>query len=627
MDPLLPLPLPPLVPSAPASTAASSTVLAAGIAAEAEAVLAQTVTEVAAVVATGETVTVPATLLAPPPAPAGGGETTTATIVTAAATAAGLPPGTRAMLRLIAVTPPGDGPGGAAVEIELAPAPSSEPPGSDAAIAAGVQTLPDESGGEPVTVGIVAAPPGDAGSGTRSAAATVIASPLGSWVLARKLALPADTLVRFALFLPPDAGSTGPVTETAGDAAPLAATLLALPSADAPNDSGAVPPVALWPGMRAMLRLLAVTPPGDNTEIRLASADAPPPPSAGIEITTAGTIADAPDTGGRAATAGTAIASPLGTWALARPLALPPDTLVRFVLLLPAAAEQPAAAAAPPAASPLADLVRAALALLDREAATEAGGTLAMPAEIRGAFASPRSGVQLAAAMVLGAAAIAVHTAEDRPDGDGAGIEPPSPVAALARIAAAGGRDDLAAALAKAALPSPSAVPPEGVTASRTTVPARWTEAALPVLDDTGSGGTPAPAGTPPMPPVMLLLENPPRPYGERESNAEGDDGADEGGERGGRRFAVTLELSRLGPVQIDGAVRRGEPNGASGAGRRHLALTVRTGVALPPALRTGLAETFTAALDAAGFTGALAFAPLRRAGGSTARRPIDLRA
>jgi len=53
----------------------------------------------------------------------------------------------------------------------------------------------------------------------------------------------------------------------------------------------------------------------------------------------------------------------------------------------------------------------------------------------------------------------------------------------------------------------------------------------------------------------------------------------------------------------------------------------VRTGVALPPALRTGLAETFTAALDAAGFTGALAFAPLRRAGGSTARRPIDLRA
>jgi hypothetical protein len=158
-------------------------------------------------------------------------------------------------------------------------------------------------------------------------------------------------------------------------------------------------------------------------------------------------------------------------------------------------------------------------------------------------------------------------------------------------------------------------------------MPARWIEIALPVLDDTGSGAISAQAGTPLMPPVMLLLENPPRPYGERESGAEGDDGADDGGERGGRRFAVTLELSRLGPVQLDGAVRRGEPSGASGAGRRHLALTVRTGVALPPALRTGLAETFTAALDAAGFTGALAFAPLRRAGGSTARRPVDLRA
>jgi hypothetical protein len=638
MDPLFPLPPPSSpVPPPPAGTAASAAAaLAAGIAAEAEAVLARTVAEV--VVATGKAVTVPATLLAPPPAAAADGDA--AASAAAAAIVAGLPPGTRAALRLIAVTPPPDGAGGATAEIALAS--SGDSPISGGITASTAALVPsDESGGEPVTVGIVIAPPSDAdnGSGAPSATATVIASPLGSWALARKLALPADTLVRFALLLPPpDTGrSVEPAGDvgTMGDGTPLAATLLALPNADAPKDGGAAPPVALWPGMRGMLRLLAVTPPGGGAEMPLSPTAAAPPSPAGVEIASYGTVAAAPATGTAAsAAAGTVIASPLGTWALARPLALSPDTLVRFVLLLPAAA-RPAEAPATPAASLLAALVRTALALLDMPAAaTESADTAALPVEIRRAFASPRSAAQLAAALTLGAADIvATRAAEDRPDENGTAIELPSPIGALARIAAAGGRNDLAAALAKAALPWPAAIPPDGLAGSRATIaaPATWTEIALPVLDDGGGGcgSRAAPVATPggtPMPPVMLLLEDYPRPSGERGADEDGADGDEGNGERSGRRFAVTLELSRLGPVQLDGAVRRAEPGGAGQ--RHHLALTVRTGVALPPALRSGLAETFAAALDAAGFTGALAFAPLRRgtAGGGTARRPVDLR-
>ncbi|WP_372399110.1 hypothetical protein ABMY26_29700 [Azospirillum sp. HJ39] len=71
------------------------------------------------------------------------------------------------------------------------------------------------------------------------------------------------------------------------------------------------------------------------------------------------------------------------------------------------------------------------------------------------------------------------------------------------------------------------------------------------------------------------------------------------GGERSkpGSRFVIDLDLSRFGPMQLDGLVR---PN--------HFDLILRSHAALPPELRVELIQVFADSVRAVGYTGGLSF-------------------
>lgn len=71
------------------------------------------------------------------------------------------------------------------------------------------------------------------------------------------------------------------------------------------------------------------------------------------------------------------------------------------------------------------------------------------------------------------------------------------------------------------------------------------------------------------------------------------------GGERAkpGSRFVIDLDLSRFGPMQLDGLVR---PN--------HFDLILRSHAALPPELRVELIQVFADSVRAVGYTGGLSF-------------------
>ncbi|SMH47529.1 hypothetical protein [Azospirillum agricola] len=75
----------------------------------------------------------------------------------------------------------------------------------------------------------------------------------------------------------------------------------------------------------------------------------------------------------------------------------------------------------------------------------------------------------------------------------------------------------------------------------------------------------------------------------------EGGDGKEKG--KPGSRFLIDVEMSRLGPMQLDGLVR---PN--------HFDLILRSHAALPPELRVELIQIFADSVRAVGYTGGLSF-------------------
>jgi hypothetical protein len=94
----------------------------------------------------------------------------------------------------------------------------------------------------------------------------------------------------------------------------------------------------------------------------------------------------------------------------------------------------------------------------------------------------------------------------------------------------------------------------------------------------------------------------------------ERDGGGGDAGEADASRFAVEVELSRLGALQLDGLVRS-----------KRLDLVLRSRRALPVALRQELAAAFRDSLAASGFAGEIAFAVSARFPIGAARRPLPL--
>jgi len=76
-----------------------------------------------------------------------------------------------------------------------------------------------------------------------------------------------------------------------------------------------------------------------------------------------------------------------------------------------------------------------------------------------------------------------------------------------------------------------------------------------------------------------------------------GEDGDGTDGEAEGTRFMVDVEMTRLGPIQIDGLVRE-----------KRLDLVVRTREALPDEMRREISAIFVSAGETTGFKGGLTF-------------------
>lgn len=92
-------------------------------------------------------------------------------------------------------------------------------------------------------------------------------------------------------------------------------------------------------------------------------------------------------------------------------------------------------------------------------------------------------------------------------------------------------------------------------------------------------------------------------------------DGGNRSGEAAGlgQRFVLTLTLSQLGPLQLDGVVERGQ---------QRFDLILRAEKALPGAVRKGVQQMFETALDILGTRGRLAFEVSQ--GLDAAARPRD---
>ncbi len=107
-------------------------------------------------------------------------------------------------------------------------------------------------------------------------------------------------------------------------------------------------------------------------------------------------------------------------------------------------------------------------------------------------------------------------------------------------------------------------------------LPGDWRPFTLPMMDNTG------------VKPIHVYVHP-----------LKGEDEAADGKEKAkpGSRFVIDLDMSRLGPMQLDGLVR---PN--------HFDLILRSHSALPPDLKVQLIQVFADSVRAVGYTGGLSF-------------------
>jgi len=375
----------------------------------------------------------------------------------------------------------------------------------------------------------------------------------GTLAIKTTLTLPPGTLVELKLFAGPPAGAAilsadgapigfGALRSLPGAAVPTGAPPSASAQAAAQTPAAPSESIQVGQSVRATVVVAATTPgaPPSGSELTLRvlplpTAGAP----AGASTPILGTILQS----GGAITL--ADAAGLGRLALDARIDLPPGT--QFALDNLGAPARAAKAAAQAPASPTAGggwpALDDALATLDKTAPN-------LAAQLRADFA-PGEAPRLAAALLFFMGVL-----------KGNGMWPGDQVGAALTGA---GRADLRARLAKdvSDLRQQSAASANG----------DWRVFTLPVLDEAA------------VRPIRLYVRNPQ------------DDG--QGGKRDpqGSRFVLDLDLSRFGPLQLDGLVRSGRFD-----------LVLRSHEAIDPTMRAEMSALFHTSMDGSGFSGDIAF-------------------
>jgi hypothetical protein len=306
--------------------------------------------------------------------------------------------------------------------------------------------------------------------------------------------------------------------------------------------AGGLPLAPLEPGSRLSLRMIAIDPDDSFNPaavLRTAAVGRPPPP------VVVGTVTN------RSVAGEMQVQTPLGLLTLNTKAPLPPSTRIVFALLGPVEPPPPSAAAAPAAGS-------APLALTRKWAAlSEAVETLgrADPALAQNVIenAIPRPGPGLAANLLFLLSALR--------GGDIAGWLGAPAMRALQRA----GRHDLVTRLGEdfAQISRLAADPATG----------EWRTWLVPVHD----GGA--------IELVRLFIK---RHRGRTADDDERDSGT---------RFLVEVDLSRLGPMQLDGLVQQ-----------KRFDLIVRSHAPLPRHMRKDIYAIFDDALAATGYSGGITF-------------------
>lgn len=336
----------------------------------------------------------------------------------------------------------------------------------------------------------------------------------------------------------PDGGAALATTQPAGST----------PSAARPTgttQSTVQPPPALVQGATVALRILSVSPPGAPDAPMPAAP--PSPAAAGGETVLSGTVAGVTNQGQPI------LATKDGMLALNTRAAAPPGTRITAALAEPGAPPAAVATAPPPI-----DLVTLAASGRDwpalRQVLASLGGLDRALAQTLIGSVLPQPNRKLGAALAFFLSAARGGDARGWLGAEAAGSLERSGQGALLERLEREFRD---------AQPPPEAAAGE------------WRPVAMPMLDSTG------------LHPIRVCV----RPIGEEEA----EDGA-ERRERGSR-FLIDVELSRLGPMQLDGMVRE-----------RRFDLILRSHAALTPELRQELTRVFADSLAAVGYAGGLSF-------------------
>lgn len=364
------------------------------------------------------------------------------------------------------------------------------------------------------------------------------------------LAVGTTLTVRIAAIAPPPAASSSPGSAAPG-AAPAPAVPVTVPAAPAAAPTIGLAPVA-GPSPSATMVPAQQAAPQTPGQGNASPPQTPPAPQAAAPPTVNGTVV----AGSRPARA--LVQTPVGVLALETQTALPTGSTVSLQIVGTPVPPQAPATASIGLTPPLG------LSPQGWPAVTEAAAALQTadpPAAEQLTRALPQTGPRFAAGMAAFTAAL---TQGEIGKWLGEAVVP-----ALEKA----GRRDVARRLTDD-FNDLSATARQG---------GEWRVFTLPLLNAAG------------IEQISLYVRRPPD---------DEDDETEDGSRQDGTRFVVEVDLSRMGPLQLDGLVRREA---------RKFDLIVRTNRALPDDVRNGIARIFSESCETLGLTGTASFHPAQR--------------